>query len=73
MKDINQAFQHLYKVISTDSFLKMQSLGGEIPFFISAYNAEQELEVHDAIRMLTNNLETSGTPVLNLNLSDLTC
>ncbi len=51
----------------------MEALGGEIPFFISAYHADQEMEVRESIKMLINKLETNGVCVLELNLYDLVC
>ena len=73
MEDIVKKFEHLYKVISNLEFLRMESLGGEIPFFIAAYDPKQELEVKDAIKRLMNKLGTSGVPVLEINLYDLVC
>lgn len=73
MEDIAAKFEHLYKVISSPVFLKKEALGGEIPFFISAYDARQECLVRKAIKGLINKLETSGIPVLELNLYDLVC
>ena len=70
---INQQFNHLYKVISSREFLKKESLGGEIPFFISSYSAEDELEIRSSIKGLINKLDTSGIPVLELNLYTITC
>jgi hypothetical protein len=71
MENISEKFEHLFKVISTKGFLNKQSLGGEIPFFVSAYQAEQELEIRKAIELLKRKLENSGIPVLDLNLYDL--
>jgi len=71
MEDIAKKFDHLYQVISTEEFLRMESLGGEIPFFISAYDAKQQIEVDKAIKGLKNKLETHGISVLELNLYDL--
>lgn len=71
MEDINKKFEHLYNVISTDEFLRMESLGGEIPFFISAYDARQQIEVDKAIKGLKNKLDNNGIPVLELNLYDI--
>lgn len=73
MEDITAKFNHLYKVISSRSFLNKEALGGEIPFFISAYNAKQGLAVKEAIKLLKNKLETSGISILELNLYDLVC
>jgi len=73
MQDITSKFSHLYKVISSSSFLNKEALGGEIPFFITAYDAKQEVEVKDSIKLLINKLETSGVSVLELNLYDIVC
>jgi hypothetical protein len=73
MEDITSKFLHLYKVISSKSFLNKEALGGEIPFFITAYDAKQEVEVKDSIKLLKNKLETSGVSVLELNLYEIVC
>ena len=71
MEDIGKKFEHLYKVISHEEFLRMEALGGEIPFFIAAFDAKQQVEVDSAIRGLKNKLETHGIPVLEINLYDI--
>ncbi len=71
MEDIVKKYEHLYRVISTEEFLGMESLGGEIPFFISAYDSRQQIEVDRAIKGLKNKLETNGIPILELNLYDI--
>lgn len=71
MEDIVKKFEHLYKVISNEEFLRMESLGGEIPFFISAFDAKQQNDVDKAVKSLRNKLETNGIPVLELNLYDI--
>ncbi len=70
-EDIAKKFEHLMTVIQMDKFLKMEALGGEIPFFISTYMPEQEVEVEKAIRGIKNKLETRGIQVLELNLYDI--
>lgn len=71
MEDIAIKFEHIHKVICSPGFLKMEALGGEIPFFIAAYDAKQENSVQRAIKGLINKLETSGVTVLEINLYDL--
>jgi len=71
MEEIVKKFDHLYKVISNEDFLNKKSLGGEIPFFISAYDPKQQVEVDKGVKGLKNKLETGGIPVLELNLYDL--
>ncbi|NCD41794.1 MAG: DUF1788 domain-containing protein [Bacteroidia bacterium] len=73
MENLVAKFAHHYNVISSERFLKREALGGEIPFFISAYNPENELEVRRSIKMLIKKLDTSGVRVLELNLYDLVC
>jgi hypothetical protein len=73
MEDLTKKFAHLYDVISTQRFLKKEALAGEVPFFISAYDAKQEVEVTNSIKLLRNKLETNGVTVLELNLYDLVC
>ena len=67
-EDIAKKFKHMLTVVQMDKFLKMEALGGEIPFFISSYNPEQELEVSKAIGGLKNKLQTSGLKILEMNL-----
>jgi len=71
MEDIAKKFDNLYQVISTEEFLRMESLGGEIPFFIAAFDPKQQNDVERAIRKLKNKLDTNGIPVLELNLYDI--
>jgi len=71
MEDLAKKFEHLFNVISTEEFLRMESLGGEIPFFISAFDPQQQNEVDAAIKGLKNKLELNGIPVLELNLYDI--
>lgn len=73
MKNISNWFQELYVKISSEEFLSKKALGGEIPFFIAAYDAKQQLEVEEATKRLIKKLETSGVPVLEINLYDIVC
>ncbi len=73
MVELVKKFDNLFKKLSSSWFIKKDGLGGEIPFFISPYIAEQELEVKDSIRMLKKKLDTTGVPVLEINLYDLVC
>ena len=73
MENLNKKFDHLFKVISKQGFLNKESLGGEIPFFISAYNAKQEIQVKESIGLLKNKLSNHGIEVLEINLFELSC
>ena len=50
MVEIVKKFDDLYKKLSSSRFLRKDGLGGEIPFFITAYDATQEIEVFDCRR-----------------------
>ena len=71
LNTIAASFEHLYEVISSEDFLKMKSLGGEIPFFISPYEAKTQVEIDKSIKGLKNKLQNSGIPVLEINLYDI--
>lgn len=73
MENIANKFSHLFDVISSERFLSKESLGGEIPFFIAAYDSKQELEVNASTKRLVKKLGTSGVNVLEINLYDLVC
>lgn len=73
MNNLNKKFEHLFGVISSSNFLNKESLGGEIPFFIAAYEAEQELDCREEIKLLKRKLENNGIEILELNLYELTC
>ena len=70
---IAEQFKHLYSVISTKRFLSKEALGGEIPFFVSAYKAEDEIVVKESIEILIRKLSSAGVSVLEINLYDITC
>lgn len=67
-EDIAQKFEHYCKAIQQTDFLKMNALGGEIPFYIAPYLPEQELEVSKAIEGLFNRLENKGINIINVDL-----
>jgi len=73
MTDIAKQFKHLYEVISSERFLNREALGGEIPFFIKAYDPKQELLMEEAIKHLIVKLDTSGVQVLEINMYDMVC
>jgi len=71
MENLNTKFEHLFKVVSKKGFLNKESLGGEIPFFISSYNAKQEIQVRESIILIKNKLSNHGIEVLEINLFEL--
>jgi hypothetical protein len=70
-ENLNQKFDRLFANLRKESFLKMQALGGEIPFYIVPYNPEQENDVFSKIRQLRDRLAYEGIRVYEINLYDL--
>ena len=68
---MTERFQHLLRVISSDRFLKMQSLGKEVPFFICPYPAKEAVEMQRMEKQLVRKLEQGGLSILEIDLYDL--
>lgn len=71
MTNISRQFEHVYNVISSRHFLNMEAIGGEVPFYISAYDVKDEVEISKSIGALKNRLEVNGIKVLEINLYDI--
>ncbi len=63
--------EFLFKLISSDRFLKMQGIGNEVPFFICPYLPEQEKDMRKLINRLMNRLTSQGTNIISIDLYDL--
>src|SRR5690625_7497214 len=70
-EDLHRKFEHIYKVIKHPTFLSMDALGGEIPFWISTYNPGQETEVNTEIENLITKLQNSKIHPHQVNLFKL--
>ena len=68
---IPERFDHLLNVIGSDRFLKMDSLNGEVPFFVCDYKPSEQVQMVKLQKQLINRLEQSGVKVLDINLFDL--
>jgi hypothetical protein len=64
-------FQHLLAVISSQRFLNKQGLGNEVPFFICPYKPEESVEMERLQNQLASHLEQAGVRILEINLYDL--
>jgi hypothetical protein len=63
--------EHLFKVISSKRFQKMEGLHNEIPVFIYPYDATMQLEVEEATGRLIKRLSSAGIATLEVNLHEL--
>ncbi len=71
LEHLNEKFEKLFRNIQKESFLSMQALGGEIPFYIVPYNPSQENDVVLEIKRLKDRLTHKGISVLEINLYEL--
>lgn len=68
---MNEIFDHLLNLISSDRFLQKLGLGNEVPFFICPFPPRKTKEIDRIRTQLRNKLEQQGIPILDINLYDL--
>lgn len=61
-------FDHSFTIINSPGFLRKEALGGEIGFFIHAYEPQQQVEVERATSQLISRLAQQGIAVVEINL-----
>jgi hypothetical protein len=66
-------FAHVQKVVSSESFLNMDALGGEIPFWIAPYDIEAHDQVEVEIKNLQTKLANMGIKSELIDLFELSC
>ncbi|HQE13446.1 MAG TPA: DUF1788 domain-containing protein [Mycobacterium sp.] len=67
-----QQEQHLFNVLSSERFLKMEGLGNEVAHFIYDYDPAWALDVARAKKRIMKKLDTErGIKVFEINLYDL--
>jgi len=64
--------EHLFKVLSSERFLKMEGLGNEVAHFIYDYDPAWALDVAQAKKRIKTKLDTElGIKVFEINVYDL--
>lgn len=71
LERLEEKFEKLYQTFINQNFLSMKALGGEIPFYISSYNPNQETKVFGEVERLINRLKREGISVYEINLFHL--
>ncbi len=69
---IQERYDHLLSVISSERFLKKQGLGNEVPFFICPFPPREAVPMDRMRQQLKNRLQQQGIVILEMNLYDLT-
>lgn len=70
-ENLKQKFDHLFEQISKRVFLKMEAIGGEVPFYITTHLPKNINKVIPLIEALKKRLATDGIEALEINLYDL--
>ena len=68
---IQERYDHLLSVISSERFLKKQGLGNEVPFFICPFPPREAVPMDRMRQQLKNRLQQQGIVILEMNLYDL--
>lgn len=69
---LTQQEQHLFRVLSSERFLKMEGLGNEVAHFIYDYDPTWALDVAHAKKRIKTKLDTElGIKVFEINLYEL--
>lgn len=69
--ELTRQEEHLFAVLSSKRFLRMEGLSNEVPFFIYPYDPANALDVTKAKRRIRNRLAKQGITVREINLYDL--
>ncbi len=70
MKHYEETFETLFKIVSSPKFLAMEGLGKEVPYFIHAYEIEDQAIVYKKVEALIKRLQLDGIPVASIGLYD---
>ena len=70
MKNYEKPFDTIFEIVSSPKFLSMEGLGKEVPYFIHAYDIEDQAIVYKKIEALIKRLELEGISIAALGLYD---
>lgn len=70
--NLTQQEEHLFKVLGSSRFLRMEGLGNEMPMFIYPYAPDQSILVHQAKQRIKNKLAIQGVSIIEVDLYELT-
>jgi hypothetical protein len=68
---INERYEHLYEVMSSQKFKNKEGLGNEVPFFICPFRPKDYEQIEKMKTQLFNKLNETGTSILEINIYDL--
>lgn len=69
---IYEEFENIFKILSNKSFLSMEGLGNEVPFFIHAYDIKYQKAIYSGLHQLIRRLEVEkGLEIILIGLYDM--
>lgn len=66
-----EIFERILPVLQNQHLLDLSLSGIEVPFYICPYDAASQVEMDKMVKMLIAQLDSSGIPVLEINLFEL--
>lgn len=70
-ENLDSKFEIIFNKISSETFLTMKALSGELPFYLVTYNIEQTKEVEKHIRLLFNRLKNNNLNITVIDIYDV--
>lgn len=70
IQKLSTRFELLEETLKSDSFLKMEGLNNEIPFFVFAHHAEEQISADIETTNLIARLRTEGLTICHIDLYD---
>lgn len=69
--NLSDAYTHLTDVLSSQAFLNMEGLNGDIPFHICPFEPSLQNDINLLVKQITNYLIDAQVTVLEINLYDV--
>jgi hypothetical protein len=70
--NLTQQEEHLFNVLGSSRFLRMEGLGNEMPMFIYPYAPDHAISVQQAKQRIKNKLAIQGVSIIEVDLYELT-
>ncbi|MCB9481002.1 MAG: DUF1788 domain-containing protein [Desulfobacteraceae bacterium] len=67
----DKRFDHIFSTLKKRSFLNLEDIGNDLPFFICPYKAKEALEMEKMRKNLVTSLLKAGVTVKEINIYDL--
>lgn len=72
-QSVQEQFEHIFQVCCNPVFLRMDSLNGDLPFWIAPYEIQSQKFVDPALKHLSTRLKNEGIHTVTIDLFELSC